>query len=70
MDSDPSLSSWVNTRFLPPRFAAYRASSAARIRSSAAAATSSGRQAMPKLALTRRPCGNSWLASTWRIRSA
>src|SRR5262245_65791532 len=47
------------TRFLPARLAAYKASSAARISSSAAGATSSGSDAIPKLAVIRRPARKS-----------
>src|SRR4030095_2168004 len=63
-------SSWTETRFLPARLAAYSASSAARMRSSAVGATSSGREAMPKLAVMRRRWANCEEYSTWRMRSA
>src|SRR5438128_1548836 len=52
------ISSCTETRFLPDRLAAYRASSAAWMSSSAVGATSSGREAMPKLAVTRRLWAN------------
>ena len=48
-----AVSSKTDTRFLPARLAAYRASSPRRKRSSAAGVTSSGSAAMPKLAVTR-----------------
>ena len=51
-DADGVATTW----FLPARFAAYSAPSAARNRSSAVEASSSGRLATPKLAVTHFPC--------------
>src|SRR6185369_16155516 len=58
------------TWFLPALLAAYNASSAARNRSSAVPASSSGRLATQKLDVTILPCEKGYLATTSRMRSA
>src|SRR5205814_10727630 len=62
--------SMAATWFFPARLAEYRASSAARKRSSAVAASSSGTLATPRLAVTCLPCEKGNAPMTCRMRSA